>query len=216
MSGGWGPLGRRLAGMAAATMLAVGVAQAAKTDTARPEPATSGKLAGRLLVAAPHMPDPRFAKTVILLVRHNDQGAMGLIVNRRIAVEPASTLVDRLIGKGRAAEGGRKVPIHYGGPVQLSRGMFLHSSDYAGAATVKVTDRVSLTRSHDILLDLAKGRGPSKGFLAMGYAGWGPGQLEEEMRRKDWITVSPDSRLVFDDQMESKWRRAMDKLGIDL
>ncbi len=216
MRGGRGALLGRLLACLAGAILAGGFAQAATTDSISPAPPISGKLAGRLLVAAPHMPDPRFAHTVIFMVQHDKQGAMGLIVNRQIAVETASKLQERLVGKGLSADGDRKIRIHFGGPVRLLRGMFLHSSDYAGTGTIKITDRVSLTRSHDILRDLANGKGPSRGFLAMGFAGWGPGQLEEEMRRKDWITVSPDSRLVFDDEMESKWRRAMDKLGVDL
>ena len=212
-----GLLGPLLACMAVAAMLSVGDrAEALQTELTSPETSTFGKLAGRLLVAAPQMPDPRFAGTVIFLVRHDNTGAMGLIINRPVAVEPVSRLLERLFGKDRSAGGGRTVRIHYGGPVQPSQGIFLHSSDYAGNGTVAVTDQVSLTYNHDILRALARGAGPTKGFLAMGYAGWGPGQLEDELRRKDWVTVSSDNRIVFDDDMESKWQRALDKLGVDL
>jgi len=209
--------GRLFVCMAVTALLATGLpAWAAQTDSTGPASPSFGKLAGRLLVAAPKMPDPRFARTVIFMVRHDDYGAMGLIVNRPIATESASTLMERLGGKGPSVDGDRKIRIHFGGPVRLSKGMFLHSSDYAEAGTIKVTDRVSVTNNPEILRDLANGVGPSKGFLVMGFAGWGPGQLETEMRRKDWVVVKSDSRLVFDDDMESKWRRAMDKLGVDL
>lgn len=209
--------GRLFTCLAVAAMLAAGFpARAAQTDSTGPASPASGKLAGRLLVAAPHMPDPRFAQTVIFMVRHDDHGAMGLIVNRPIATETAATLMERLVGKGPSVDGDRKIRIHFGGPVRLSKGMFIHSSDYAQDGTIEVTDRVSVTNNPEILRDLANGKGPSKGFLVMGFAGWGPGQLEAEMGRKDWITVKSDSRLVFDDDMESKWRRAMDKLGVDL
>ncbi len=196
-------------------MLSAGGAAAEKAAFTTP-PSTSGKLQGRLLVAAPGMRDPRFVKTVIFLVHHDDSGAMGLIVNRPIRVEPASRLLARMTGKEQSVDGGRDVRIQYGGPVQPSRGFFVHSNDYAGNGTVAVTGQVSLTSSHDILRALSEGKGPARGFLAMGYAGWGPGQLENEIRRKDWVTVLPDNRLVFDDDMRSKWRRATDKRGVDL
>ena len=219
-----GLLGRLLASVAVATVLLACEAPAAKTDSTGPVPKTSGKLgsksagklAGWLLVAAPRMRDPNFARTVIFLLHHDDGGAMGLIVNRPAAVEPASKLLERLTGEIPPIDNDREVRIHYGGPVQPSRGFFIHSNDYAGKGTVAVTDRVSLTNIHDILRAMASGKGPTKGFLALGYAGWSPGQLENEMKRKDWITVSPDDGLVFDDDMQSKWQRAIAKRGADL
>ena len=214
--------GRLIACLAAATAIAA-VGAAAKTgDTAAPAPAAppapaaSGPLAGWLLVAAPHMPDPRFAGTVIFMLRHGERGAVGLIVNRLIAVEPASKVLERILGKDQPDGRSRTVRIQYGGPVDPSQGFFMHSSDYADAGTVAVTDKVSLTGNQAVLLALAEGKGPARGFLAIGYAGWGPGQLENELRRKDWITVFPDAGLLFDDDMQTKWRRAMDKRGADL
>jgi putative transcriptional regulator len=208
---------RSLACLTVAALLAVGVpARASQTDSTGPASPAPGKLVGRLLVAAPHMPDPSFAKTVIFMVRHNDHGAMGLIINRPIAIETAATLMERLVGKGPSIDGERKIRIHFGGPVRFSKGVFIHSGDYVGAGAVKVTDRVSVTKNPEILRDLANGKGPRHGFLAMGFAGWSAGQLEAEMQRKDWIVVKSDSQLVFDDDMKSKWRRAMDKLGVDL
>ena len=208
---GRGPL---LAGLAAAVFLQVAGAAAKAGDSAAPS--ASGGLAGWLLVAAPRMPDPRFAGTVIFMLRHGADGAMGLIVNRLIAVEPAAKVLERILGENRTGGPGRAVRIQYGGPVEPGRGFFLHSSDYAGAGTVTVTGKVSLSSNHDVLRALAEGRGPARGFLAVGYAGWAPGQLEGELRRKDWITVFPDDGLVFDDKMRTKWRRAMDRRGADL
>ncbi len=210
-----GLLGGLFACLMVATLLSAGGA-AAKKAAFTTTPSTSRVLGGWLLVAAPSMRDPRFVKTVIFLVHHDEQGAMGLIVNRPIRVEPASKVLERMVGKDQSVDGGRDVRIHYGGPVQPLQGFFIHSNDYAGNGTVAVTSQVSLTSSHDILRALAKGKGPRKGFLAMGYAGWGPGQLENEIRRKDWVTVSPDDRLVFDDDMKSKWQRAIHKRGVDL
>lgn len=205
-----------LACLVVVTMLSAGGAATEKTKFTGPETTISGKLAGWLLVAAPGMRDPRFVKTVIFMLHHDDRGAMGLVINRPIAVEAASKLLERMVGKGQSGDKGREVRVHYGGPVQPSQGIFIHSNDYAGKGTVTVTDRVSITINRDILRAMIKGKGPTKGFLAMGYAGWGPGQLENELRRKDWVTVLPDDRLVFDDHMQSKWQRAMDKQSVDL
>ncbi len=137
--------GRLLACLTVAAMLSAGGATAKKTEFTGPAPTTSGKLVGWLLVAAPRMRDPRFAKTVIFLAHHDDSGAMGLIVNRPIAVGPASKLLERMVGKDRSVDDGREVRIHYGGPVQPSQGIFIHSNDYSGKGTVKVTEQVSLT-----------------------------------------------------------------------
>jgi putative transcriptional regulator len=210
------PFARLLACLTVALVLSVGGAAKEKTDFTGAEPTKSGKLAGRLLVAAPGMQDPRFVKTVIIMVHHNERGAMGVIVNRRVAAEVASMVLDRFVGKNQSIKYGRKVHVHYGGPVQPSLGIFVHSSDYTGQGTLTVNDRVSVTGGRDVLRAMAKGKGPTKGFLAMGYAGWGPGQLENEIRRKNWNIVRPDDKLVFDDDMQSKWKRAVDKRSVDL
>ena len=173
-------------------------------------------LKGRLLVAAPGMPDPRFAETVIIMVQHDADGALGLIVNRPIGAEPAGRLLRRLAGLDPGNEGGPVVRIHFGGPVEPLQGFFLHTPDYRLNDTVAVTDQVSVTSDLGILRDLAVGKGPERGFLALGYAGWSPGQLENELRRKDWVTVESDKALVFDNDMASRWQRAMDKRGVDL
>jgi putative transcriptional regulator len=161
-----------------------------------------------LLAATPRMPDPRFAETVLFMVRHDRHGALGIIVNRPIATELASTLVGRIEGNDQASGSGRRVRIHYGGPVRPSQGMFVHSPDYAGSGTRPVTPKVAVTADPAILRVLASGKGQAKGFLAMGYSVWGPGQLEGEIRGEHWVTVFPDAA--------SKWRRALEKRGKDL
>ena len=178
--------------------------------------AISINLAGKLLVAAPSMPDPRFAKAVIFVVRHDRHGAMGLVVNRVIGIGSAARLLE---GAGIDVEGldnDAKVRVHYGGPVEPRRGFVLHSNDYSGEGTLEVTDRVSITAAAQILHAMARGKGPNQGFLAVGYAGWSSGQLESEIARTDWLVVPSDDQLVFDTEFATKWRRAMSRNGIEL
>lgn len=209
-----GFFGRWLGYLLAAGMLCASAT--AGDGTALTGPPAAGKAAGRLLVASPRMRDPRFAETVIFLVRHNERGAQGLIVNRLIAVKPAAKILELVIGKNPLGDGGPAIRIQYGGPVRTGQWTFIHSNDYAGKGTTAITGRVSITSNPEILLALAKGEGPAKGFFAVGYAGWGPGQLENEIRRKDWVTIPPDDELVLDDDLPSKWRRAMEKQTVDL
>ncbi|MFP6682814.1 MAG: YqgE/AlgH family protein [Gammaproteobacteria bacterium] len=176
----------------------------------------SNSLAGQLLVAAPSMPDPRFAETVIFVVRHDRHGAMGLIVNRVIGIGSAKRLLE---SAGIDVEGmdiDAKVRVHYGGPVEPRRGFVLHSDDYAGEGTLEVTNRVSITAATQILHAMAKGNGPNRGFLAVGYSGWSSGQLESELSRMDWLVVPSDDQLLFDTDIATKWRRAMGRHGIEL
>ena len=178
--------------------------------------ADSKSLAGQLLVAAPGMPDPRFARTVIFMVRHDRDGAMGLVVNRVLGVQSAARLLEGAGIGAKDVDGDAEVRVHYGGPVAPRRGFVLHSGEYAEEGTVTVTDRVSMTAAAQILQAIAKGKGPNRGFLAVGYAGWAPGQLESELARKDWLVVPSDDRLLFDAHMATKWRRAMGRHGIEL
>ncbi len=178
--------------------------------------ARAKSLAGQLLVAAPGMPDSRFAKTVIFMVRHDRNGAMGLVVNRVIGVGSAARLLE---GAGLGAKDVNretKVRVHYGGPVEPGRGFVLHTGDYAEKSTVVVTSRVSMTAAAHILRAIAEGKGPNRGFLAVGYAGWAAGQLEGEIARRDWVVVPADDGLLFDADMAGKWRRAMDRHGVEL
>jgi putative transcriptional regulator len=209
---------RTLLGRAASAALVLAILTPACTSSAEDAKNRAGanSLAGQLLVAAPGMPDPRFAKTVIFMVHHGSNGAMGLVVNRVLGVDSAARLLE---GEGvgvKDIDRDAKVRVHYGGPVQPRRGFVLHTGDYAERSTVAVTDRVSMTAAPKILRAIANGKGPDKKILAVGYAGWGAGQLEGEIARKDWVVVPSDDRLVFDSDMASKWRRAMDRHGVEL
>lgn len=173
----------------------------------------SGYLTGQLLIAMPAMRDTRFEKTVIYMCIHNAEGAMGLVVNRAIDSISFPELLSQL-----AIETDRQppsLPVHFGGPVETGRGFVLHSAEYGQTGTVMVDDRIGLTATVDILKDLAAQQGPRNSLLALGYAGWGPGQLDGEIQQNAWLHVPADDALVFDEQLDSKWDRAVAKIGID-
>ncbi|MDJ0684366.1 MAG: YqgE/AlgH family protein [Alphaproteobacteria bacterium] len=176
--------------------------------------ATSGYLSGQLLVAMPAMTDPRFERTVIYICVHNEDGAMGLVVNRLMDSLTFGELLDQLdiTAKNQADD----MRIHFGGPVESGRGFVLHSSDYAKEGTITMENGVGLTATIDILRDIAEGDGPRESMLALGYAGWGPGQLDNEIQQNVWLNVPADDDLVFDTDLETKWRRSLAKLGIDV
>lgn len=168
-------------------------------------------LTGKLLVATPLIRDPRFERTVIYMIEHDAEGAMGLIVNRPIGSGPIAALLDRLDAEqnGDDVEAATsEITVHYGGPVEGSMGFILHTSDYSSDGTIAVDDKVAMTARADVLRDIAAGRGPRRSRLMFGYAGWGPGQLESEMARNSWIVVPADENLIFDDDYDSKWERA--------
>ena len=172
-----------------------------------------GSLAGELLIAMPQMRDPRFARTVIYMVAHTEDGAMGLVVNRILGSITFPDLLQQLhIGVTDAALG---IHVHFGGPVETGRGFVLHSTEYHQGATLRVDDTVSLTATVDILRDMATGIGPRRSVLALGYAGWGPGQLEEEIQKNGWLNVGADEGLVFGPDLDNKWERAIAKIGVD-
>jgi putative transcriptional regulator len=160
-------------------------------------------LAGQFLVATPSMEDQRFARTVILMARHNKDGAFGLIINRPAAERPLSQLLEALGEKGSAVSG--TVRLFAGGPVQPDLGFVMHSPDYMGPQTLAVDGRVSVTMSLDILRDIATGKGPQKSLITFGYAGWAPGQLEGEIARRSWTTVPADNKLIFDEDRSKLW-----------
>lgn len=172
-----------------------------------------GYLTGQLLIAMPGMQDKRFARTVIYLCAHNSEGAMGLVINR---LAGAVTFPDLLQQLNIPATGlNKEIRIHFGGPVETGRGFVLHSGEYRHESTLEVDDQVGLTATIDILQDIANGRGPRRSLLALGYAGWSPGQLDYEIHANGWLHVAPDEQLVFDDDLDGKWERAIAKLGID-
>ncbi len=170
-------------------------------------------LVGQLLVAMPGMQDERFARTVIYMCAHNAEGAMGLVVNRALDALSFPDLLEQLdIDTSTAME---NVDVHFGGPVETGRGFVLHSPDYLQEGTMVVADGVALTATVEILRAIASGNGPQRHLLALGYAGWGPGQLDSEIKANGWLNVGADDGLVFDTNLNTKWDRAMGKLGID-
>lgn len=172
-------------------------------------------LEGKLLIALPGMSDPRFEKSVIFMCAHSADGAMGLIVNKPIEGLAFHDLVKNLdIGVVTLAD---DKPVLFGGPVETGRGFVLHSSEYkSNDGTLPVTSEISLTATLDILRAIAEGRGPEKAAFTLGYAGWGPGQIENEIRLNGWVHCDADSKIIFETDMDGKWSAALRKLGIDL
>ena len=175
---------------------------------------TVSSLAGQLLVAMPQMQDQRFARAVIFMCAHNEEGAMGLVLNKLMGSLTLPELLDQL---GIAAEGLSGRPrVHFGGPVESGRGFVLHSADYVEEGSLVVGEGVALTATLDILRAIGRGSGPTKSLLALGYAGWGPGQLDAEIQANGWLSVPADEQIVFDPDLEHKWQRALGKLGVEL
>lgn len=171
-------------------------------------------LSGKLLIAMPDMADPRFDHSVVYMCAHSDDGAMGLIVNKPAPDIAFSDLLEQLgIDTGPDA---RSIRIHMGGPVENGRGFVLHTSDYSGQdGTLDVDDTFGMTATINILEDISHGRGPSQCILALGYSGWGPGQLENEIQRNGWLTCDATPDLVFGTDNDAKWAAALRSMGID-
>jgi len=170
-------------------------------------------LTGQLLIAMPSMRDPRFTRTVIYMCAHTAEGAMGLVLNRLVGSVTFPDLLAQL-GIEQTAEADQ-IRVHFGGPVETGRGFVLHTAEYNATGTMPVTGGVSLTASLDILKDIASGQGPRQSLLALGYAGWGAGQLDQEIHANGWLSVQADHRLIFDADLDNKWERAIAKIGID-
>jgi putative transcriptional regulator len=168
---------------------------------------------GQLLIAMPTMGDPRFAQSVIYVCAHTDEGAMGIVVNRPLTSPSFSDLLSQL-GVDPVPPA-RSIRLCQGGPVDHARGFVLHTADWTGDGSLRVDAQTALTASLDILKAIAAGGGPAQGMLALGYAGWGPGQLEAEFAQNAWLSVSADPALLFDDEHDTKWRRAFAKLKVD-
>lgn len=171
-------------------------------------------LSGKFLIAMPAMADPRFERSVVLVCRHSDEGTMGLIVNKPLAEPGFADLLDQ-IGVARDAHMAR-VAVHYGGPVENGRGFVLHGDDWVSSeGTMAVPGGLAMTTTQDVLKALARGAGPARALMALGYAGWAPGQLEAEIGRNDWLTVDAVPALIFADDNASKWAAALAQLKID-
>ena len=178
-------------------------------------------LEGQLLIAMPAMGDKRFARSVVYMCHHSASGAMGLIINQRAPNVSVQSLLKELgvIDK----EDDDSVPqrvldqsVQIGGPVETGRGFVLHSPDYStGKTTLQIDSEIRLTNTVDILRALARGRGPNRSLIALGYAGWGAGQLESEIQANGWLSCPADPELVFDQNLDLKYDRAMAMLGVD-
>lgn len=175
-------------------------------------------LTGQLLLAMPGMGDKRFAHAVIYMTAHSPKGAMGLMVNKPAPQLQLSDVLDKLVEGGGQSDPNDDgtLGVHIGGPVETGRGFVLHSGEYRSAIeTLEIDSDFSLTATLDILEDIAAGKGPEKALLTLGYAGWGPGQLEGEIVQNGWLTCKADTKLVFDLPDAKKWGAAVQSLGVD-
>lgn len=171
-------------------------------------------LTGKLLIAMPGMADPRFEHSVVYLCQHDDKGAMGLIVNKPAADLKLRDLLDQL--EISVEPGFPDGPVLFGGPVETGRGFVLHSTDYeSNLQTLCVPDGLHMTATIDVLEDIGMGRGPVRALMLLGYAGWGPGQLEQELSMNGWLTCDASADLVFSEDHDDKWIAALKTLGVD-
>lgn len=179
-------------------------------------------LDGQLLLAMPGMTDPRFDRSVIYICSHSDDGAMGLVINNAAANIDFPGLLDQLdvVYDAEYLSGGasfkENITLHAGGPVETGRGFILHTADYVQDSTMIISETIALTATIDILAAIARGHGPRDFIVALGYTGWGRGQLEEEISRNSWLNIEADEELLFHTDLDLKWPRAMAKLGIDI
>jgi putative transcriptional regulator len=177
---------------------------------------TPGKasLKGQLLIATPGMRDQRFDRAVILMIRHDRAGALGIVINRPLGERPLADLLAAFGAKDTPATG--NVHVFLGGPVELEVGFVVHSTDYRRSETIDVDSRFAATSSREVLRDMAANMGPMKSLIAFGYAGWGPGQLEGEMARNVWYVAPADVGIVFDDDRDKVWEHATARRTQDL
>ncbi len=172
-------------------------------------------LEGQMLIAMPGMMDPRFEKTVIYLCAHSENGAMGFVVNKQANDISFEDLADQFDIQPKPLDNPPRV--HIGGPVDSSRGFVLHTSDYVqDSSTVSDENGIALTATLEIVKEIARGRGPRNSVLALGYSGWGPGQLESEIKENGWLYCEADEELIFAQNNADKWSMALRKAGIDV
>lgn len=178
----------------------------------QPQKELSGYVTGRFLVAMPHMQDPRFERAVIYMCGHDANGAMGIMINKSLGDLTLKGLLEYINLPIDSIK--RDLPIYLGGPVDTGRGFVLHSDEFAHASTVPLSDHVALTATVDVLQSVAKGEGPKDCLLAMGYVGWGAGQLDHELHGSEWLQTESDYEILFHVPIETKWNRAIEKLGV--
>lgn len=176
----------------------------------------SGNLTGKILIAMPGMSDPRFDRSVVLVCAHSDEGAMGLVLNRPLPEIGFDDLLEQL--GIEADDDARRIEVRFGGPVEPGRGFVLHKVAEHGddpEGRMRIGQSLAMTTTRDILVEMAQGQGPDPAVLALGYAGWGPGQLETEMLANGWLTGEGADELIFDASHGDKWQRALRAQGID-
>ena len=172
-------------------------------------------LSGKLIAAMPAMSDPRFKRSVICICAHNEDGAIGIIINKIIESLSFSKIIRQLKLKKNKVKKYYTERIYFGGPVETERGFILHSSDYSSENSTSINTEISMTASTEILQALIDGNGPNKSIVALGYAGWGPGQLDTEIRSNSWLSVQSDPELIFSDKTADKWDMALEKIGVN-
>jgi putative transcriptional regulator len=178
-------------------------------------------LDGQMLIAMPGMGDPRFERSLIFMCAHSENGAMGIIVNKRAPMLSFGELLARLDitpaqERIKVPDVVESMPVQFGGPVEPGRGFVLHTADYYSSdTTLPIDEGVALTATLDILRAIAEGSGPRRVLLALGYAGWGPGQLDDEIQRNGWLHCAADEDLLFGSDLDSKYAAALRKIGVD-
>ena len=170
-------------------------------------------LTGQILISMPSLQDERFEKTVIYMCAHSNDGAMGIIINKKIDYDLYPDLLEQLgIDKPLTK---KKLYLRYGGPVESGRGFVLHSDEVIQKETLTIAKGVALTSTSEFFEDLSKGNGPKNSILALGYAGWEPGQIELELASNSWMTLKADTSFIFDESVTNKWNDAYNLLGVD-
>ena len=172
-------------------------------------------LKGNIICALPQLNDMFFSKSIIYLTHHNKEGAVGIVLNYKVMSIKGAELFKKLKINDARSNLDMDFSFHIGGPLNQNNGFILHSTDYKNENSLKVTKNVMLTSSTKILNDISKGQGPAKFFISLGYSGWGPGQLEDEIKQNSWINLSEKIDLLFDKNPENKWNKAIKLTGID-
>ncbi len=176
----------------------------------------NGYLTGKLLIAMPAMGDPRFHRAVIFICAHDENGAMGLVINHKLPRVAFSDLLDQLkITSNIEVNVPKILTVMSGGPVEGARGFLLHSSEFRQSDTVTIDNRYSITGTIDALKEVAQGNGPEHLLFILGYAGWGAEQLDRELQDNAWLVADPDPEIIFEASPEDKWDRAVQKLGVN-
>ncbi|SVB98658.1 uncharacterized protein METZ01_LOCUS251512 [marine metagenome] len=170
-------------------------------------------LTGQIIVSMPSLADERFYKTVIYMCAHSSEGSMGIIINKKIDYDLYPDLLEQL-GIDKPLDN-KKLFIRYGGPIESGRGFVLHSDDMIRKETLNIDKGVALTSTAEFFDDLSIGKGPKNSILALGYAGWAPGQLEAEILQNSWMSLPVDTSFLFDDEVSRKWTQAYKIMGVD-